>query len=88
MMYNETAPDVVRRVYVYMSFMNRSISSVEVLKLAASVLANLTRYRLTGPKIYAVRICHEYYDIVGNYILRYFTSFKVETNLLRSSSGA
>lgn len=56
MMYNETAPDVVRRVYVYMSFMNRSISSVEVLKLAASVLANLTRYRLTGPKIYAVRI--------------------------------
>ncbi|XP_073945127.1 microtubule assembly factor abnormal spindle [Choristoneura fumiferana] len=70
MMYNETAPDVVRRVYVYMSFMNRSISSVEVLKSAASVLANLTRYRLTGPKIYA----REYISPILKYMWRFSNS--------------
>lgn len=53
MMYNENASSVVRRVYVYMSVTNRSISSIEVLKSAAAVLVNLTRYRVTGPKIYA-----------------------------------
>ncbi|CAG9584485.1 unnamed protein product [Danaus chrysippus] len=53
MMYNSNAASIVRRVYVYMSVTNRSISSIEVLKSAASVLVNLTRYRVTGPKIYA-----------------------------------
>ncbi|XP_050346241.1 protein abnormal spindle [Nymphalis io] len=51
--YNENASSVVRRVYIYMSVTNRSISSVEVLKSAASLLVNLTRYKITGPKIYA-----------------------------------
>lgn len=53
MMYNEVAASIVRRVYVYMSVTNRSISSIEVLKSASAVLVNLTRYRITGPKIYA-----------------------------------
>ncbi|CAG4980178.1 unnamed protein product [Colias eurytheme] len=53
MMYNSNAASIVRRVYVYMSVTNRSISSIEVLKSAASVLVNLTRYKITGPKIYA-----------------------------------
>ncbi|RVE44466.1 hypothetical protein evm_010870 [Chilo suppressalis] len=53
MMYNNNASSIVRRVYVYMSVTNRSISSIEVLKSAASVLVNLTRYRITGPKIYS-----------------------------------
>ncbi|KAM3964561.1 microtubule assembly factor abnormal spindle [Aphomia sociella] len=53
MMYNNNASSIVRRVYIYMSVTNRSISSIEVLKSAASVLVNLTRYRITGPKIYA-----------------------------------
>ncbi|XP_072932118.1 uncharacterized protein asp [Epargyreus clarus] len=53
MMYNANASSIVRRVYVYMSVTNRSISSIEVLKSAASVLVNLTRYKVTGPKIYA-----------------------------------
>ncbi|KAG6445889.1 abnormal spindle-like microcephaly-associated protein homolog [Manduca sexta] len=53
MMYNDVAASIVRRVYVYMSVTNRSISSIEVLKSAAAVLVNLTRYRFTGPKIYA-----------------------------------
>ncbi|CAK1595962.1 unnamed protein product [Parnassius mnemosyne] len=52
MMYNNNALSIVRRVYVYMSVTNRSISSIEVLKSAASVLVNLTRYKITGPKIY------------------------------------
>ncbi|XP_039753829.1 protein abnormal spindle [Pararge aegeria] len=52
MMYDANASLVVRCVYVYMSVMNRSISSVEVLKSGAAVLVNLTRYRRTGPKIY------------------------------------
>lgn len=54
MMYHDNASSIVRRVYIYMSVTNRSISSIEVLKSAASVLVNLTRYRITGPKIYAV----------------------------------
>ncbi|XP_049868951.1 protein abnormal spindle [Pectinophora gossypiella] len=53
MMYNNNASSIVRRVYIYMSVTNRSISSIEVLKSAASLLVNLTRYRVTGPKIYA-----------------------------------
>ncbi|XP_026751723.2 protein abnormal spindle [Galleria mellonella] len=52
MMYEKNASSIVRRVYIYMSVTNRSISSIEVLKSAASVLVNLTRYRITGPKIY------------------------------------
>ncbi|CAH2106556.1 unnamed protein product [Euphydryas editha] len=52
-LYNTNAAAVVRRVYIYMSVTNRSISSVEVLKSAASLLVNLTRYKITGPKIYA-----------------------------------
>lgn len=55
MMYDSNAPSIVRRVYIYMSTANRSISSIEVLKSAAAVLVNLTRYRITGPKIYSVR---------------------------------
>lgn len=54
MIYDANASSIVRRVYIYMSVTNRSISSVEVLKSAASVLVNLARYRVTGPKIYAV----------------------------------
>ncbi|XP_023943237.2 protein abnormal spindle [Bicyclus anynana] len=46
------APAVVKRVFLYMSTMNRSISSVEVLRAGAGVLVNLTRYRGTGPQIY------------------------------------
>ncbi|XP_063824828.1 protein abnormal spindle [Ostrinia nubilalis] len=53
MMYHDNASSIVRRVYIYMSVTNRSISSIEVLKSAASVLVNLTRYKVTGPKIYA-----------------------------------
>ncbi|CAH0750960.1 unnamed protein product [Diatraea saccharalis] len=53
MMYHDNASSIVTRVYIYMSVTNRSISSIEVLKSAASVLVNLTRYRITGPKIYA-----------------------------------
>ncbi|XP_045771519.1 protein abnormal spindle [Maniola jurtina] len=53
MMYNSNAPSIVRHLYLYISVLNRSISSVEVMKLGADVLANLARYRLTGPKIYA-----------------------------------
>ncbi|KAJ0177100.1 hypothetical protein K1T71_007109 [Dendrolimus kikuchii] len=53
MLYNENASSVVRRVYVYMSVTNRSISSIEVLKSGAALLVNLARYRITGPKIYA-----------------------------------
>ncbi|CAH0719484.1 unnamed protein product, partial [Brenthis ino] len=53
MIYDANASSIVRRVYIYMSVTNRSISSVEVLKSAASVLVNLARYRVTGPKIYA-----------------------------------
>ncbi|XP_026725115.1 protein abnormal spindle [Trichoplusia ni] len=52
MMYNDNASAIVHRVYTYMSVTNRSISSIEVLKSAAAVLVNLTRYRVTGPKIY------------------------------------
>ncbi|XP_061713257.1 abnormal spindle-like microcephaly-associated protein homolog [Cydia pomonella] len=70
MMYNETAPKVVRCVYNYMSVMNRSISSVEVLKSAASVLANLTRYRVTGPKIYT----REHIPPLLKYMWRFSTS--------------
>ncbi|XP_063380821.1 protein abnormal spindle [Cydia fagiglandana] len=70
MMYNETAPKVVRSVYNYMAVMNRSISSVEVLKSAASVLANLTRYRVTGPKIYA----REHIPPLLKYMWRFSTS--------------
>ncbi|KAJ8730212.1 hypothetical protein PYW07_017250 [Mythimna separata] len=53
MLYNDIASDIVCRVYTYMSVTNRSISSIEVLKSAAAVLVNLTRYRITGPKIYS-----------------------------------
>ncbi|XP_013199690.1 protein abnormal spindle [Amyelois transitella] len=53
MMYHDNASSIVKRVYIYMSVTNRSISSIEVLKSAASMLVNLTRYRITGPKIYA-----------------------------------
>ncbi|XP_059045391.1 abnormal spindle-like microcephaly-associated protein homolog [Achroia grisella] len=53
MMYNKNASSIVHRVYIYMSVTNRSISSIEVLKCAASVLVNLTRYKITGPKIYS-----------------------------------
>ncbi|KAF9806478.1 hypothetical protein SFRURICE_001273 [Spodoptera frugiperda] len=52
MLYNDNASAIVHRVYTYMSVTNRSISSIEVLKSAAAVLVNLTRYRITGPKIY------------------------------------
>ncbi|KPJ02702.1 Protein abnormal spindle [Papilio xuthus] len=52
MMYHKNASSVVGHVYVYMAFMNRSISSIEVLKYAAAVLVNLARYKVTGPKIY------------------------------------
>ncbi|XP_041977944.1 protein abnormal spindle [Aricia agestis] len=52
MMYNSNASSIVRRVYIYMSLANRSISSIEMLKSAASILVNLARYRITGPKIY------------------------------------
>ncbi|XP_075973347.1 microtubule assembly factor abnormal spindle [Anticarsia gemmatalis] len=52
MLYNDNASAIVHRVYTYMSVTNRSISSIEVLKSAAAVLVNLTRYRVTGPKIY------------------------------------
>lgn len=55
MTYNDNAATVVSRVYVYMSVINRSISSIEVFKYAASILVNLARYRITGPKIYDVR---------------------------------
>ncbi|KAG7302798.1 hypothetical protein JYU34_012775 [Plutella xylostella] len=53
MMYNADAGSISRRVFIYMSVTNRSISSIEVLKSAAAVLVNLARYRVTGPKIYA-----------------------------------
>ncbi|XP_063618983.1 protein abnormal spindle-like [Cydia splendana] len=53
-----------------MAVMNRSISSVEVLKSAASVLANLTRYRVTGPKIYA----REHIPPLLKYMWRFSTS--------------
>ncbi|XP_053607328.1 protein abnormal spindle [Plodia interpunctella] len=53
MMYQENAASIVKRVYIYMSVTNRSISSIDVLKSASSMLVNLTRFRLTGPKIYA-----------------------------------
>ncbi|CAB3223961.1 unnamed protein product [Arctia plantaginis] len=52
MLYNDNASAIVHRVYTYMSVTNRSISSIEVLKSAAAVLVNLTRYKVTGPKIY------------------------------------
>ncbi|CAH2037734.1 unnamed protein product, partial [Iphiclides podalirius] len=52
MMYESNASSVVRCVYIYMSVTNRSISSIEVLKSAASLLVNLTRYKTTGPKVY------------------------------------
>lgn len=54
MLYNHNASAIVHRVYTYMSVTNRSISSIEVLKSAAAVLVNLTRYKVTGPKIYLV----------------------------------
>ncbi|KAJ2945923.1 hypothetical protein O0L34_g4838 [Tuta absoluta] len=53
MMYNNNAGSIVRRVYIYMSVTNRSISSIEVLKSAAALLVNLTRHKVTGPKIYS-----------------------------------
>ena len=62
MLYNDNASAIVHRVYTYMSVTNRSISSIEVLKSAAAVLVNLTRYRITGPKIYLVR-----FDKTGNF---------------------
>nr|XP_021183211.2 protein abnormal spindle [Helicoverpa armigera] len=52
MMYNDNASAIVHRVYTYMSVTNRSISSIEVLTSASAILVNLTRYRVTGPKIY------------------------------------
>ncbi|XP_068632187.1 protein abnormal spindle [Battus philenor] len=43
---------VVQLVYDYISLTNRSISSIELLKSAAAILVNLTRYKITGPKLY------------------------------------
>ncbi|XP_069358917.1 protein abnormal spindle [Maniola hyperantus] len=52
-MYDSNAPSIVRRLYMFISVLNRSVSSAEVMQIGADVLVNLARYRHTGPKIYA-----------------------------------
>ncbi|KAL4709961.1 hypothetical protein ACJJTC_003924 [Scirpophaga incertulas] len=74
MMYNSNAASIVRRVCIYMQVTNRSISSIELLKSAASVLVNLSRYRITGQKIYA----RERIPPILKFMLRFSTT---ETHL-------